>query len=702
MQIKSLVLKDFKKHASLEVRFEPGANLIIGPNYSGKSTILRAIFIALFGNSVDATKSAKLIRRGAQDFKIELQFGHLKVVRTLKESSIERIGEEPYARGHTAVNKAVLDELGLDKDAFMKVFASEQGTPQALLSMEGTQLQRFIESIIGIGEMDDVAKRGRKLLQAAKAKCEVLHELVMQDDELHNLTADLDQTTQQLQVLRQSAEELKVKQEGLPARRTELMHELAEARAFNDRYAKWSSVNELLIAEGPLQTLIDTAELTREVEQGKEQLQELLKLAKAEEKRLTAIESLQKNYDRLQAKTPALVEVAKLSLGTLNDSSDLDQVLQVANEDIRDKRIEIKGLETMLHNAFCPTCKRTYEADFDTDSIKVKVDALYKELELLYTKQADITNRVSDAKTENTRIQKENDKILSAQKELDLINRDLSELQRDINELTTQENQYATDPAILARRQQSHVQELATHLQELQIRNDRVTTHNNRISKLESQVDSLYDVQFKQGKKDYQALDDALTLVNRNLDACMLELASVNRDITEMMFNESQLQSKLAAHQQAIDNFDREALVANRAERVLSVLAESRGKLIEEAYTKVFTVAGEFARTCTDGDIQDVKMTEDGIAYVEDGKEFDKTEASGAQRSIIGLGMKLGMAQLLVGKFDSLLLDEVSADMSEEISMRCMLALSAYCGQSISVTHRHEDVGGNVIDLIPL
>jgi DNA repair exonuclease SbcCD ATPase subunit len=97
--------------------------------------------------------------------------------------------------------------------------------------------------------------------------------------------------------------------------------------------------------------------------------------------------------------------------------------------------------------------------------------------------------------------------------------------------------------------------------------------------------------------------------------------------------------------------------------------------------------------------MEEVLLQDGNITYREAGRVHGKRRASGAQRTIIGLGLKLGLVRLVPSNFDCLILDEVSADMCPEVSMRCMLAINSFCGQTIAVTHRSLDVAGNVIEL---
>lgn len=694
MLLKTLTLKNFKKHEHLRLTFETGANLITGPNYAGKSTILRAIFIALFGNSIDATKSAKLVRRGAKDFTIELEIGNLVITRTLKESSIQRIGEEPYARGHTAVNKAVTDELGLDKDAFMKVFASEQGTPQALLSMEGAQLQRFIESLIGIGEMDDIAKRGRKKLSDLRARCEALYESMLSPEELAEVN---DRFQEASALVIRSQTEIESKQGVESTIREQLAQarkDLSESRIYNDQFKKWKIVSEQLESELPRLDLKDLSELSDKLDQELDTLKALQEKQRFYHKQLGAIESLQRRLDKLESQRDVLRDRANKPSIALRDASSNTEQLDAVMSRAKGYTIEIKGIEALLENSCCPTCKREYELDFDLSEIQAKYVDLKEKLAVEQEATKELVRQRDEIKAFNSSATLANDQIDRAMREFSTLLSEIDSIKGEVDSYTVIKIDH-----LELDRQETFVDELTNAYRETKSSNELAQAHNARIDKLSEQVSDLYNPLFSQGQSD-------TGLLEAKTNALQEDLLALIRDSAELMATSAAATETMKLHMHRLDShhkvssdFDRYSLSANRMDRVLDIISNSRSTLIGSAYETVFNVAATFARSCTDGDIQDIKMTPDGIVYVEDGQEFDKTEASGAQRSIIGLGMKLGMAQLLPGMFDSLLLDEVSADMSDEISMRCMLALSAYCGQSIVVTHRQDDVGGNVIRL---
>lgn len=74
MHIRSLSLSNFRVYKDTVFSFEEYVNGIVGPNAVGKTTILEAIYLALFGRSFRTTNLKELIREGESHFRIEVCF----------------------------------------------------------------------------------------------------------------------------------------------------------------------------------------------------------------------------------------------------------------------------------------------------------------------------------------------------------------------------------------------------------------------------------------------------------------------------------------------------------------------------------------------------------------------------------------------------------------------------------------------------
>ena len=74
MLIKYVEIENFKSHRSSRVEFGRGVNLIVGRNGAGKTSILEAIAVALYGVRPFGVKKDDLIRDSASRYEIRLCF----------------------------------------------------------------------------------------------------------------------------------------------------------------------------------------------------------------------------------------------------------------------------------------------------------------------------------------------------------------------------------------------------------------------------------------------------------------------------------------------------------------------------------------------------------------------------------------------------------------------------------------------------
>ena len=71
----SISIQGLRSYASLEARFGPGPQLIVGPNAAGKTTLLEAIVLLAWGRSHRTSTDGELVRWGTELARIEGQAG---------------------------------------------------------------------------------------------------------------------------------------------------------------------------------------------------------------------------------------------------------------------------------------------------------------------------------------------------------------------------------------------------------------------------------------------------------------------------------------------------------------------------------------------------------------------------------------------------------------------------------------------------
>jgi len=73
MQIKKLILSNFRNYTNQEVEFSPNLNVIIGKNAQGKTNLLEAVFLCAIGKSPRTTKDKDLIKWESSYSRITLE-----------------------------------------------------------------------------------------------------------------------------------------------------------------------------------------------------------------------------------------------------------------------------------------------------------------------------------------------------------------------------------------------------------------------------------------------------------------------------------------------------------------------------------------------------------------------------------------------------------------------------------------------------
>lgn len=176
MRLSRLRLINFRQHADSTLLFDSGLTGIIGPNGSGKTTILEAIKWALYGG--DATRgtvdSIRFARASARSpVRIELDFdlgGHrYRLVRALTTADLfVDGGERPIATGSSAVTDVVRRKLGMSLDEFDNTYFTAQKELAVMATLTAAARAQFLSRVLGYEKLraaQDVCDERRKALR---------------------------------------------------------------------------------------------------------------------------------------------------------------------------------------------------------------------------------------------------------------------------------------------------------------------------------------------------------------------------------------------------------------------------------------------------------------------------------------------------------------------------------------------------------
>ncbi|HEY7860865.1 MAG TPA: SMC family ATPase [Gemmatimonadaceae bacterium] len=157
MRLNSVALTNFRQHADTRIDFDSGLTGVIGPNGSGKTTILEAIAWAIYGTSAarGTRESIRHNRAGARaTVRVELDFdlgGHrYRVVRGLTSAELYLDGgSAPIASSISGVSELLTRRLGMTREEFFNTYFTGQKELSVMSAMGPSERAQFLSHVLG-------------------------------------------------------------------------------------------------------------------------------------------------------------------------------------------------------------------------------------------------------------------------------------------------------------------------------------------------------------------------------------------------------------------------------------------------------------------------------------------------------------------------------------------------------------------------
>ena len=176
MKFKHLHIENIRSYEKLDLDFSDGVTVISGVNGSGKSSILEACFMGIFGADVlrgTTLKIADMMRKDSskalivldfehagEDYQIEQQFRATKTGASTYKSLLRKNGEI-IAEQSNGTYDAIQKLLNMDEKNFQNCAYIRQGEVDALINARPEDRQQMIDDLLRLGKLEEYRERAQ-------------------------------------------------------------------------------------------------------------------------------------------------------------------------------------------------------------------------------------------------------------------------------------------------------------------------------------------------------------------------------------------------------------------------------------------------------------------------------------------------------------------------------------------------------------
>lgn len=699
--LNNVQLKNFKRHSALEAGLTGQLNTIVGPNYAGKTSLLQAVLVAFFGPSALPGGAKVATRNGAKGFEVNVAFEsdgvEYAVRRTKTKAELSRNGKV-IANSASQVTAELESLIGMSKKRFLQLKVAKQKETAALLTLGGGELHNVIEEVTGADLISRIIERLKDEATRAGAHLDMVGEnqasIETLEQALENAGGRLSFADEQAHAEYEATVTAEVNE-------THAREQLDEAKAHN---------HQIEVREARLASLRDQAKRAwdryselrdKQIEPPTEQqVAEARDSATAADERVSKAVAARNEFVReKQAMDKAKAdgqEAAKARADLYTDGpsdeevEDLEAALRTRSSELAEARHALQHAESALTNSACPTCERPFE-NSDPEKLRAERDEAQQHHGQIKGAEEEARIRVEMARKDKARAERDASRDEVLKQNYDSA---LAEFQRAKQRCQELHPDVVTDDDL-----EQLKAGLAEQREEAQRLRDKRAVWERQAG------------QIAEYKADY---DEAMAKIKeipgdsqkQDLKPLQSALDKAAADLAQQREAEAKARQTLTEAQHAVDTAAKDLEQAQEAEKrraelegrvsniraLIKFLRDNRDRFLADVWDGVMAQASEFAATCTGGYIQSVTRQDNGsFAYIENGEERPIEAASGAQASIMGLGVQLALSRMLPSGFNCTLLDEPTADMADDHALTLTTALAALDQQIVMVSHREFD-----------
>jgi len=713
--IEFIELKNWKTHQHTMLNFAKGTNVLVGQMGVGKSSVMDAISYALFGTFPALQHRRVGVNDIIKNVPVQESYAEVKLGLSLdgNEYIIERRLE--LAGGATAkiskngsimqsqpqrVNEYIEGLLKMDYDLFSRAIYSEQNNLDYFLELRSSERKDVIDELLGLDKFAIAEDNVTSLINRIK-------DLASQQ-EANAANFDIKKLNEQLSVAKDELAKLKKDSEELISKRLEHTEKLKkvekELKELQEKNAKKISLEKEL--KGLESTLsFDEREIKKIEEMGlkPEELEPKIGSVSNELERLKAELKKAEQQELEESRAVARLENELRKLGEQikeRDSliekmklKDIDNYAKAKDE----KEEQIEKLEKELasaksrkeemgkyiedlskHISKCPVCERELSEELriklleskkkilseSEDEIK-RISALIENERAEFKKLSEEFNAMLVANEKLKGYAGIDESFAKSKDELELRKKSEKEASANKEKLSIEVNELSAE-LVKLKESRKEAENLSKYKSEAQKLREAINAKKAEIDELSKSVN---DKLIEEKQKEYTSISAMLSSIDASIKA---NEKAVNEKIKEI--NDK---SEMLTHVEGIiRDAEQKKHAAEELMRFKNALSETQGALRSRLIDSINHIMSElWPELYPYGDYVDIRLNAGKDDYALEVKiirngvqEWRPVEniASGGERSIACLAMRVAFALVLVPNLKWLILDEPTHNIDEQ------------------------------------
>lgn len=711
--IKSIELINWKTHKRTVMDFQKGVNVLIGVMGAGKSSVIDAISFGLFGTfpslNQRRTTTENLISsrpnvESKAEVKLKFTIGdeEYTVVRKIGKNEITSAKLEKnghYLQTQSArVNEEIESLIKIDYDTFSRAIYSEQNRISYFLELTKSDRKRQIDQMLGLDNFAKAEENATSLINSIKSIINDEEQTLAQSNS-SEMKSQLEKLTKERQGIEKEQADLTQQAKEKESETKKLEKELAEIKSRYDKSKKLEK--EIAELSSKIETItkelkkidslgIEKKAVESEFDEKAKKLDEcdskIKKMRKTESeilKNIADAEAEVKINEKKMHERDKLLELIKgKNIESIDKAiSEEDKKLQDSIKEVsslKGKKTEIKDTADKLseHISKCPICERELDEKTRAALLQQKSNML-KEIDSTITK---LDQAIKKAERELSDSRKEQEMVrLATSKTKDY---------KDVDEIIEKSSKQAKEHREIHNKLAAEADELAKERDKINKEMNEIIAKRDAIKrkeKYELEIKESSEILEKRGKdikevnfdeKKLYKLQELITKessllsdINGKIKSNERYVKSVDIQIEEKakaIANINVIQERIETRRNHMSNMNkfRTALLETEAQ-LRNNLVTSINALMQNIWSELYPYA-DYSAIRLNAKKDDYALeasigTESGErAWI----EIDGI-ASGGERSVASLTMRIALAMVIVPNLRWLILDEPTHNIDE-------------------------------------